>query len=346
MTKKIAKKKMTALLFALLLAGLGIYALTLLWGRLWPGASDFAREEELYDAYYVLIEDGHDSTLWNSIYEGARKEGEESCNAYVEYMGKNLTTNYTVQEKLRIAIDAGVDGIILNGGSSEETDRLLEEAVNKGIPVVTALDDSAYNLRKCFVGVNNYILGQEYSRLCWEILSENPKDSRVVVLMDSASTGTGKNTMFWGMKETIDEKLQEAGWNYEIKVQAISIDSSNAFMTEEAIRKLLVTEEEHPDILICLSETDTRRAYEAVVDYIKVGEVYILGYYKSETILDAIQKKIISSTVVVDGEQLGSLCIKALKEYRETGYVNGYFPVETYIIDENNVASYLVPEGI
>ena len=114
-------------------------------------------------------------------------------------------------------------------------------------------------------------------------------------------------------------------------------------MTEEAIRKLLVTEEEHPDILICLSETDTRRAYEAVVDYIKVGEVRILGYYQSEGILDAIQKKIISSTVVVDGEQLGSFCVQALTEYRETGYVNGYFPIDTYVIDENNVGQYLIP---
>lgn len=104
---------------------------------------------------------------------------------------------------------------------------------------VTALDDSAYNLRKCFVGVNNYILGQEYSRLCFELLSENPRDSRVVVLMDSSSTGTGKNTMFWGMRETLDEKIRETGWGYEIKVQAVSIDSSNAFMTEETIRKLM-----------------------------------------------------------------------------------------------------------
>ncbi len=132
---------------------------------------------------------------------------------------------------------------------------------------VTALDDSAYNLRKCFVGVNNYILGREYSRLCFELLSENPRDSRMVVLMDSSSTGTGKNTMFWGMRETLDEKIRETGWGYEIKIQAVSIDSSNAFMTEETIRKLLVTEEEQPDILICLSEMDTRRAYEAVVDY-------------------------------------------------------------------------------
>lgn len=343
MAKRDEKKKMAVVLSGLLLMGAGIYGLVVFLGRLQVTAMDSPKKKEIYGSYYVLIEDGHDSTLWDSIYEGARREGEENCDAYVEYLGKNLTADYTVQDKLRIAIDSGVDGIILNGGSSEETDRLLEEAVGKGIPVVTALDDSAYNLRKCFVGVNNYILGQEYSRLCFELLSENPRDSWVAVLMDSSSTGTGKNTMFWGMRETLDEKIRETGWDYEIKVQAVSIDSSNAFMTEETIRKLLVTEEEHPDILICLSETDTRRAYEAVVDYIKVGEVRILGYYKSEGILDAIQKKIISSTVVVDGEQLGSFCVQALTEYRETGYVNGYFPIDTYVIDENNVGQYQLP---
>ncbi len=343
MLKKSGKRKTAVILAVLMLTGLGIYGMVLFFERMQAEASDSPKKKEIYDAYYVLIEDGHDSTLWNSIYEGARKEGEENCNAYVEYLGKNLTADYTVQDKLRIAIDSGVDGIILNGGSSEETDRLLSEAVGKGIPVVTALDDSAYNLRKCFVGVNNYILGQEYSQLCWELLSENPRDSRVVVLIDSSTTGTGKNTMFWSMRETMDEKIQEAGWEYDIQVQAVSIDSSNAFVTEETIRKLLVTEEAHPDILICLSETDTRRAYEAVVDYIKVGEVRILGYYKSDAILDAIQKKIISSTVVVDGEQLGSFCVQALTEYRETGYVNGYFPIDTYVIDENNVGQYLIP---
>ena len=179
MAKRDEKKKMAVVLFGLLLMGVGIYGLVVFLGRLQVTGMDSPKKKEIYGSYYVLIEDGHDSTLWDSIYEGARREGEENCDAYVEYLGKNLTADYTVQDKLRIAIDSGVDGIILNGGSSEETDRLLEEAVGKGIPVVTALDDSAYNLRKCFVGVNNYILGQEYSRLCFELLSENPRDSRV-----------------------------------------------------------------------------------------------------------------------------------------------------------------------
>ncbi len=120
MAERNEKKKMTAVLLVLLLTGLGLYGLVVFLGRLQVTAMESPKKNEIYGAYYVLIEDGHDSTLWDSIYEGARKEGEENCNAYVEYLGKNLTADYTVQDKLRIALDSGVDGIILNGAARKK----------------------------------------------------------------------------------------------------------------------------------------------------------------------------------------------------------------------------------
>ena len=38
---------------------------------------------------------------------------------------------------------------------------------------------------------------------------------------------------------------------------------------------------------------------------------------------------------------MGIQCIEALKEYEETGYVNGYLPVNTKLIDAGNVDYYL-----
>lgn len=340
MKEKNLRWGIAAAFFILLLLGASIYTLIGFDGRV-RAVSDGSRGEgKPYGSYYVLIESGNDNVLWNSIYEGARKEGEENCDAYVEYFGRNLTTDYTVADKLRIAIDAGVDGIILNGDGSQEVNELVKEAADKGIPVVTALEDSAFDLRVCFVGVNNYNLGQEYSNLVWKLLSRNPRDATVAVLMDAGSTDTGKSTLYL-LREALDTMVREKDWAYNLEVWAIAIDSGNAFVAEETIRNLLVNKDAQPDILICLSETDTRRAYEAVVDYIKVGEVNILGYYESEAILNAIQKEVIFSTVAVDGEQLGSFCVQALAEYQESGRVNGYFPVDLYVIDQDNVEHYL-----
>ena len=53
----------------------------------------------------------------------------------------------------------------------------------------------------------------------------------------------------------------------------MSIDSSNAFMTEETIRKLLVTEEEHPDILISRHYRDplSHRLFQEAVCLLRAG---------------------------------------------------------------------------
>ncbi len=85
---------------------------------------------------------------------------------------------------------------------------------------------------------------------------------------------------------------------------------------------------------------DTDAAYRSVVDYNQVGNIDILGYYQTEDILDAIDKQIIQSTITVDGEEVGRLCVLALLEYQEKGYVNGYFPVTTYVIDKNSITEY------
>ena len=72
----------------------------------------------------------------------------------------------------------------------------------------------------------------------------------------------------------------------------VSVDDTNAFSVEESIRDIFM-EEELPDIIICLNELNTTCVYQAVVDYNKVGEVSILGYYDSETIINAIDRNVI-----------------------------------------------------
>ena len=293
-------------------------------------------EEMYYDHHFVLITDNPDDPIWDSIYEGCRNQGMEN-GIYVEYFGVDLPVEYSVPELLRIAIDSDVDGIIVAGDDSAETEELINEAVGLGIPVATVLSDSMSSLRQCFVGISNYSLGQEYGKQAIDLLSQEEKQ-KIYVLLDSGSGDTSKNTLFLGLKDTI---LENFGDSSNIEIQAIAVDENSPFQSEETIRTLMLDEENLPDILICLNAVDTRCAYQAAVDYNKVGIVEILGYYDSEAILTAVDKRIIYSTISVDGVQMGIQCIEALKEYEETGYVNGYLPVNTKLIDAGNVDYYL-----
>ena len=330
-----------AVCFLLLLFGVTVSMLAAFRSSVRQVSRQEELEAESFGSYYALISEDDDTLLWNSVYEGAKAEGEENWDACVEFFGGRLVSERTTGEKLRMAIDAGVDGIILNGDGSPEVETLVKEARQKGIPVVTALNDGAEDIRQCFVGVNSYNLGKKYAERIWGLLQEIRSDCQIQVLLNSGDADSGKNTLFLGLRDSLEQRISQKEWPWQVEISATAVDGSDAFQTEEVIRQLMVEAAPQPKILVCLSEADTRRAYQAAVDYNRVGEVRILGYYESRQVLEGIDKEIIDSTITVDGEQVGSLCVQALGEYRKTGYVNGYLPVDTCLIDRENVSEYL-----
>lgn len=331
--------KITAITLGIMILILGI----LLVFQQQVGAVSSAISDELveYESYYVLIADESDSILWESVYEGAIKAGQDS-GVYVEFIESGDGMEFTIQEKLRIAIDSGVDGIIICSDGEAETTELIDEAISKGIAVVTVLNDATDSLRKSYVGVNNYTLGETYGTVIWEYLTEvreEESDCVISILMDASGENTGKNTTYLGLKEYLDNMSQSQGFENQIVIESVSMNREETFVAEETIGDIIVAQE--TDILVCLNAVDTETAYRTVVDYNLVGTVQILGYYESEVILEAIEKDIIYSTITINGEEAGSQCIEALNEYRETGYVNGYLTVEIEVLNKSNVTAYL-----
>jgi ribose transport system substrate-binding protein len=286
---------------------------------------------ETYERHYAMITDEEESELWDQVYESALEEGKQR-GVYVERFGDQLAVDYDRNQLLQIAVQASVDGIIVTGDENEETVALIDEAVDQGIPVVTALRDSSGSRRQCFVGSNSYSIGQEYGRQIQKLLSdmrENTDTTHVLVLMDENRADTSQNLILLGIRETLEKELEE---EHTVAVDTALVDNVRSFGTEESIRDIFLDSEQIPDILVCLNAVYTRCAYQAAVDYSKVGTVQILGYYDSDAILEALSKNIIDSTITLDTEQMGQLCVQALEEYVETGYTNSYQAVDTRLI--------------
>ncbi|PHV69411.1 hypothetical protein CS063_15840 [Sporanaerobium hydrogeniformans] len=290
---------------------------------------------ETYKKHYVMITSDTKSPFWEAVYQEARTEA-KAYNAYVEYMGKNLSTPYDTKELLKIATNCNVDGIILEGDESEETTNLINKAVEKGIMVITVLKDNPKSKRQCFIGVNNYNLGKLYGEQVLALYKGEPE--RVLVLMDSGSSDTNQNIVYSSIKETIYEGLKESD---TVELQAVSIRNDNRFSSEESIRDIIMDVKHLPSIMICLNDIDTKCAYQAVVDHNKVGEIDILGYYDSQDILAAIQKQIVHSTVAIDSKEMGSLCIWALEEYKTSGHVSSYLTADMEMITMKELDIYL-----
>lgn len=314
-----------------------------------------------YEHYYVMITEDAKSSLWQSAYEGAYKAGLEN-NSYVDLLNNSFDNNYSKEDLMRIAIASDVDGIIVAADESVEMTDLINEAAEQGIPVVTLYSDNTQSERCTFVGIGSYDLGREYGREVLEIVQEKQNSSmqvsidsknnvtvttgmptpvKVTVLVNAYTQDSGQNILCSGIQETIEKEKQDG---VEIELSLVSIDDTNAFSAEEAIRDIFM-ENQLPDIIICLNELNTTCVYQAVVDYNKVGQVNILGYYDSETIINAIDRNVIYATISIDTMQMGRFCVDALTEYNTYGNTSQFFMADIALINKENVALYLGGEA-
>lgn len=318
-------------------------------------------DEKRYDKYYMLITENGNLSVWESVYQGICSQAEEN-GVYVDWLTNDHFREYSVEEKMRIAIASEVDGIIVTADTDETLMNLINEATDKGIPVVTLYGDSPYSNRCSFVGVGSYNLGKEYGRQALQVIDGMIHDAksgdsyanryagadfekigtaerpvRVAALVNAYAKDLDQNILCAGIQETLDYQKQE---NTVIDFSLLPVDDTNDFSVEESIRDIFM-DKDIPDIIICLNERNTTCVYQTVVDYNKVGRVNILGYNDSDNIIRGIDRDVIFATIAIDAEQMGRYCVDALQEYYELGYTSQYFTADIALISKDNVSQYL-----
>lgn len=351
--KRVTREKKKNLFAITTFSLLGLMILVTLSGvilyRMQLRTIDTAEEEEAYvayDKYFALIANNDKADFWQDVYGGAKQSG-ETTGDYVEIFAQDMGIDYTLEERMDIAIASNVDGIIVEGEDSALLQEKIDKAYANNIPVVVVGADVTESERISFVGISRYELGQTYGQQTCELANlilqerkengDNRTDLKVMVLI-SREEDKGQNLLVSGIREEI---AQFYILNNRIELQTYPVDDLGSFAAEESIRDIFMGKEDAPDILICLSEIYTTCAYQAVIDYNKVGVTNIIGYYDSETILNGIDKEIIYSTVSMDAEQMGHYSATALSEYLDMGYASEYFTVDTYVINKDNVKQYL-----
>lgn len=295
------------------------------------GISDTTAYQE-YDYHYAIISEEADATFWDAIYQGALEKGKEQ-KAYVEKIGSNLSITYSLQDLMRIAIASKVDGIILEPNGDEDVTELISEAEETGIPVVTVLRDVTDSKRISYVGINSYTQGQAYAKEVLTIIKDGKKNI-TVIFNEDANDKT--------QKYIYQSILSAVGKN--VTVEPVTVNTKSAFSSQEVIRNIIKDKDNTPDLLVCLTALDTLCAYQAVVDYNKVGEIDMVGYYDSDIILRAIKLNIVHSTMTIDANQMGVKCVEALTEYRESKNVSDFYSIDIQVINKNNINEFIKEE--
>ena len=284
------------------------------------------------EGHFAFIADDLSDEFLDNVYNAACDEARLN-NIYVERVGENLSGHYSVTEKMEMAISSNPLGIIVQADDSAEMKLLINEAVEKGIPVVTIMNDSPSSDRQSFVGPNYYDLGKQYGSILSRIAQSS--SCNVSVLVKNNISDTNINNIYQGILEAVsfDDRI------YHISIK--SIDDTSAFDIEESVRGIILNETDNIDIIITLDLTTTNYTYQSLIDYNHVGDVKFIGYYNSQNVLMGIKNGILEAAVTLNAAEIGRNCVNALTEYQNYAYVSTYIPISIETIDSENVDTYL-----
>lgn len=286
-----------------------------------------------YEKYVCMITSDDEANFWQEVYSVAHEKGDDN-GVYVDLLSKSLSGRNSSEDLLRVAIASKPDGIILEVTPGLSMSEMIEEASEANIPIVTVMSDCEATHRISYVSTNNYSLGQLYGS---QVMGVAENDSSVLILSRKANNVVGENLIITGIQDTIlsTEKYRN------ISFETATITDEDAFAIEESVRNIFVEEEELPDVIICLDELITTCVYQALIDFNKVGQVQLLGYYDSDTIIEGVKTGVIHSTITVDTVAMGEECIDAFTEYWNSGYVSEFYDVDSSLITQANVDKYL-----
>lgn len=288
-----------------------------------------------YQYHVAMIVKDSSDTYWQFLYEAARDKGKED-NIYIENFGSLLNKEYERTELVEMAIAAKVDGIILEAENTEEMRKVISEAKDNAIPVMTIGTDAPGSKRISFVTANDYAIGVKYGEDITSLAKTKGENLKVTVLLPLNKEGMQPNLVYSAIREMVDKAEKR------ISISTLSTGEKDDFESEEMIRNLLVSpEEERPEAIVCLNAADTMSAYQSVVDYNLVGKVEIIGSYITPQILEGIEKGIIHSSLVTDAAEMGKLAATGMNEYLTTEYISEYLSAQSELVTADNVDQYL-----
>lgn len=295
------------------------------------GTAEEIQDKEVYKYKFDMIVDSPNSPFWQEVYESAAECAGEN-DVLLEIKGIGWEINYDKIDFMNMSIASRADGIILQYNGEAGLEEKIDEAVSKGIPVVTVMSDAGRSKRQSFIGVSDYQLGAAYGEQVAEYVDENT-DS-ILILMKRNIDDMNRSQIYTQILNAVQEK-ESVPKGIQVRVQ--NLLSAGNFETEEAVTDIFQQPEGAPDILVCMDEETTECARQAVIDFNLAGQVKIIGYYVSNDILTAVEKGVISVTCDVDTSQLGMYSVEALTEYLKEGHANSYYNVDLSFIGKKDV---------
>lgn len=150
-----------------------------------------------------------DNPIFLDTFEAAHREAEE-LGVNLMWVAPFTTDTGSQADIIDSLIDGGVDGIIISANDSSSLERVINRAVESGIPVATFDSDSPESKRLFYVGTDNYQAGVNCGRAVKEELAESGLEDKKLktVILTGDRMALNLNKRIIGFKKTISDSYQ------------------------------------------------------------------------------------------------------------------------------------------
>jgi simple sugar transport system substrate-binding protein len=273
---------------------------------------------------FVFITCAVDAKFFGPVKKGMN-DAAQMMDVQCEFIG---TEGVDLQEQVQMvhqAIEDGYDGIALNIIDPEAFDDVVEQAIEKNVPVVAFnIDDfSSPNSRLSTVSQNFFKAGKSLVSYLYPSI---PQKSHVLLTLHDEGV-SALDERLRGEQDALRQK--DARWT-------VIVTGNDSKKGAETIHKTL---RENPDIRIILGtgQSDTEAAGIAIEKYYKGKNFWSAGFDLSPTTLQFINDGLIRCTIDQQPYMQGFYPVIQLTLFKRYGIEPSDIDAGATIIDQTNV---------
>jgi ribose transport system substrate-binding protein len=288
-------------------------------------------EGNLYH-FFVIIPDRSDS-FWKLFKRGVLDAGEQN-KVTIEFAELKTFDLEEQKSYMEQAIASKVDGIILDAFSNEVFTALINKSHDKGIPVVTVLQDSNESKRVTYIGTDYYNEGMEAAKAMAKALKES---GDVIVL----ATNRDENSEVSMAEKRKIEGFMEIMKNYP-KVRSLIIERVNMDSNSKStdIKSLLDKKSDLKGIFC--TDYDTTIALGQILSKSKDRQsIPVVGYGTTYEVLDYIRKGTISAATAQNAYKMGYLSVEKMVQSKKKEKIDSSYNTGVVLVTKENVDTFI-----
>lgn len=294
--------------------------------------ADTAQGQALY--YLPIVDTG---AYWSVIRAGAESKADELGHELVVKTGAWASNQRNEMQIgfVREAIAENASAIALAAIDPDMLDRVAEEAMNEGIPVIT-FDADVVNSenRVSYVGTDNISAGEELGRRAAQHLKENNISKGSIALVATNLTQTTMINRQDGIKNGFEAEMGADAQNFTW-LESIADDDQSAVSLQQLQGQIVA----NPDMVAVFSlgsEGPTTGVMEALRSQNKGGSIYHFGFDYTETWLNGVEEQLVTAIVNQDAFQIGQQIVQTMVDIAEGKEVQDNYGIPvTWVLAED-----------